>query len=135
VTLGDDIQGVLPELQAAAESMMRDRWVVEKITAGGVLNEDTGEYEGAVVAVYEGPGKFKAANTAVQDVEAGGQLLAVQGAMLSLPVTAVGVREGHVARCVASENDPDLVGVRVRVTGPARGTAITARRFRVEETN
>lgn len=120
--------------RAFAETRMTDRWVVEEITAGGVLNEDTGEYEGAVVGIYDGPGKFRAANTAALNVEAGGQLLTVQGATLALPVsTSAGVREGHMARCVASENDPALVGVKVRITGPARGTAITARRFRVEE--
>lgn len=142
MSLVSAVQAELPYFRAQAESLMVDRWVVEEVTPGTVLNEDTGEYEDTVVRVYptpgspdpDGPGKFTAANTAVNDVDAAGQLLVVQSATLALPVVGSElVREGHVAQCVSSQNDPGMVGVRVRVEGPHHQTFATARRFRVKE--
>ena len=127
--------------RAAAERNMPDRWVVERSTTGG-LNEATGEYENTIVRVYpppdspdaDGSGKFTAANTAVNDVDAAGQLLVESSAVLALPVGAsAGVTEGDMARCVAAVLDPSLVGVTVRVEGPHRQTFATMRRFRVKE--
>lgn len=138
--LGADIAAALPGLRAQAESMMQDRCVVERVTAGTVLDEVTGEYTPVTVRVYpvgvaaDGPCQFKAANTAVRDVEAAGQLLVEQSATLKLPVAGSEVvREGDVVTITASRFDPQLVGVRVRVAGSHHQTFATARRFPVEE--
>lgn len=131
--LGADVQAALPFFRAQAESMMVDRWIVER-SVTGPLDETTGEYTNTVTTVYDGPGKLKGANIQVGEVDAAGQLLVVQSATLSFPVAGSElIVEGDMARCVSAVNDLSLVGVRVRVEGPHHQTFATARRFRVEE--
>lgn len=142
MSLGYDIAAALPGLRAQAESMMIDRCVVERETPGTVLNEETGQYEPTRVRVYppaesldtDGPCRYKAANTAVRDVEAAGQLLIEQTATLSLPVaTSLEVAEGDYVTFTASAFDPQMVGLEVRISGEHHQTFATARRFPVEE--
>lgn len=127
-----DVQAALPGLRAAAESLMVDSCVVGRKTSGGVLNEETGEYEPGFESVYEGPCKLKAAAVQAQDVDAQSQLLIIQQQTLSLPVAgSEGVRPGMVAR-VTLRNDPDVGVVEVRVVAPHQQTFSSARRFPVE---
>lgn len=133
MTLGADIQAELPTLRSQAESMMVDACTI----AGGttsVFNPDTFEYETVPVEVYSGPCRLRFAATAVQDVEAAGQLLVAQRATLSLPVaTSGGVIEGHMVTITACVNDASLVGRTFQVEGGHHQTFATARRFPLKE--
>ena len=142
MSLGYDVAQALPGLRAQAEAMMVDRCRVERVTPGTVLNETTGEYTPTRVRVYppasaaasDGICRYKAANTAVRDVEAAGQLLIEQAATLSLPISAsLEVAEGDIVTFTASTFDPQMVGVEVRIAGEHHQTFATARRFPVEE--
>jgi hypothetical protein len=127
------------------ESRMTDRCVVERITVDKTagINETTGQYPTVVQQVYppasdhapDGPCLLKAANTAVGEIDAAGQQLVEQSAQLQLPVlSSVDVQKNDVARITASQNDPQMVGVHVRIEGPHRQTSASSRRFAVEET-
>lgn len=138
--LGAEIAAALPGFRLQAEALMQDRCVVERVTAGTVLDEETGEYLPTRVRVYppadsadlDGICQFNAANTAVRDVEAVGQLLVEQAATLKLPIaTSLEVREGDVATITESRFDAQLVGVQIRIAGTHHQTFATARRFPV----
>jgi hypothetical protein len=114
---------------------MVDTWVIGTLR-DGVMSEETGEYENAFTQHYLGLGALTIGGTAPHEVDAAGQQLVTQSSVLALPVaTSGGVGKDMVATCVASQNDPAMVGVRVRVTGPYRQTYATKRRFEVEEIN
>jgi hypothetical protein len=118
-----------------AERGMVDTWVIG-VESRGELNEDTGEYENAFTQHYLGLGALTIGGTAPHEVDAAGQQLVTQSSVLALPVaTSGGVGKDMVATCVASQNDPAMVGVKVRVAGPYRQTYATKRRFEVEEIN
>lgn len=133
MSLGADVQAALPQLRAQAESLMIDACTISGGTTS-VFNEETFEYETVTAETYSGPCRLRFAATAVQDVEAAGQLLVVQRATLSLPIATSGaVLEGHVATITACVNDPALVGRKFRIEGGHHQTFATARRFPVEE--
>lgn len=133
MTLGADVQANLATFRAEAESLMFDACTVAGDSVP-VFNETTLEYDTVEVESYSGPCRLRFGDTAVQDIEAAGQLLIGQRATLSLPVaTSGGVLEGHVATITACVNDPALVGRKFRVEGGHHQTFATARRFPVEE--
>lgn len=114
---------------------MTDACEVGTLSPGDVLNEETGEYEPVFTAVYTGACRFKASDTQVGEVDAGGQLLVEQDAVLKLPVlTSTAVRKDMQVRITASLTDPGLVGVTARIKGPFVSSYTTARRFPVEVT-
>lgn len=119
-----------------AEDLMTDTVEVGVMSPGDVLDEDTGEYVPTFTASYTGPARFKAANTAVGEIDAAGQLLVEQDATLSLPIgTSTEVRKDMVVRVTASLTDPGLPGTVARVKGPFASAYSTARRFSVEVTS
>lgn len=98
-----------------------------------ILNETTGEYEYEYITVYAGPCKIKFGATEPTEIDAQGQLLVEQGAILSLPVETSGaVTTDDLAAITACTLDPSLIGKLFRVTGLHTQTAATARRFPVE---
>lgn len=119
-----------------AEDLMTDTVQVGVMSPGAELDEDTGEYTPVFTASYDGPARFKAANTAVGEIDAAGQLLVEQDATLSLPVsTSTMVKKDMLVRVTASLTDPGLVGTEARVKGPFASAYVTARRFSVEVTS
>jgi hypothetical protein len=100
-----------------------------------VLNETTGEYEYEFATIYSGQCKIKFGATEAHTVDAQGQILTEQTAILSLPVDepgSVDVTTDDVAELTVNPLDPALVGKTFRVTGLHTQTAATARRFPVE---
>lgn len=135
MTLESDVLASLPYLRAEAEARMTDRCVIGWSRPGGVLNEETGEYEPAFEVVYSGPCRFKAGTTAAGELNAAGQLLVEQDSTLSLPInTSTGVAKDMQVRVTASLTDPGLVGVVARIQAPSVGSYRTARRFAIEVT-
>lgn len=98
-----------------------------------VLNPETGEYEHAFTAVYDGPCRFKAGNVQASDLEAASQLLVSQLATVSLPIASSGdVQTGMTVRVTASLTDPALPGTEAKIKAPFRSSYATARRFAAE---
>ncbi|TFD27519.1 DUF6093 family protein [Cryobacterium cryoconiti] len=129
--------------RAAHEKLMIDRCVIESVTTSATLNEATGNYDTIRTRVYpplssldaDGPCLLAFNDTVVQQVDAAGQILTQNTAILSLPVaTSTEVAKDHIVTYTASVNDADLVGVQLRVEGPQHETFGTARKLRVEET-
>lgn len=119
--------------RAIAESLMIDACVV----SGGeetVFNEETLEWETVESIVYEGICELKFGNTAVRELDAAGQILTEQSAILKLPVDTSGaVREGHTATITDCVNDPSMVGHKFQVEGGHYRTYATSRRFPIKE--
>lgn len=114
---------------------MTDTCVIGVESPGDVLNEATGEYEPSFTAVYDGPCRFKAGTTAAGEIDAAGQLLVEQDAILKLPIaTSLEVAKDMVVKITGSLMDPALPGTRARIKNPAVGSYLTARRFTVEVT-
>lgn len=134
MTLGGDLTAALPQLRAAAESMMIDTWTGTRGAGAPVLDTETGEYTSTSATVYTGPGRLRfRSNAAVLGVDAQTQNLVQQQPTLSLPVAgSEGVRIGDTFTCTAAVNDSAVVGTVVRVTGVHVQTYSTARRFPVE---
>lgn len=130
MSLRSDVEFVLPELRAAAESLMTDTCVIGTESTDQVLNQDTLEYEYVFTPVYDGPCRFKAGNVQASDVESASQLLVSQLATLSLPIdTSTDVRNGMQVRVTGSVTDPALPGTTATIEAPFRSSYATARRF------
>lgn len=117
------------------ERQMTDTCEIGTLAPGDVLDEDTGDYAPVFTSVYTGICRFKAADTQVGEIDAAGQLLVEQDAVLKLPVlTSTAVRKDMAVRVTGSLTDPGLVGVQARIKGPFASSYTTARRFPVEVT-
>lgn len=132
MSLGADVLRTLPELQAAAESMMVDSCVIGAASEP-VWNEETGTYEpGVTTPVYSGKCRYRAVNTAVHEVDAQGQALIEQSDVLHVPLAGTsGVGKDMVA--VVTLSLDGSAPFAVRVTGGHAQTFSTARRFPVEK--
>jgi hypothetical protein len=129
-------ESVIYQGRAFEERQMTDRCQVGTESSDRILNEETGEYETVFTPVYDGICRFKAGDTQAGEIDAAGQLLVEQDAILKLPVTtSTAVRKNMVVKVTASLSDPGLVGVRARVKGPFASSYTTARRFPVEITS
>lgn len=115
---------------------MTDTCEVGTLSPGTVLNEATGQYTPTFTPVYTGACKFKAGNTAANQVDAASQQLVEQSSTVSFPIaSSVAIVKDMVIRFTGSLTDPGLPGVVARVEGPSVGSYRTARRFAVEVTS
>ena len=130
--LGDDLAGVLPELRAAAESRMRSRVRVERVTttADPLTGRD-------VVTVYEIvhaslPCRFPPGETTtIPTGSAGGATVPVSTGGLHVPWDTTGLEVGM--RAVVTESSlPVVVGRVYRLARRPDGDQVTAQRWGVE---
>jgi hypothetical protein len=129
------LTGALGMGRAFAESVMTETVTIGTEAEGDTLDPSTGQYLLEMAAVYEGRARYKAGGTAASQIDAVSQLLTEQDAQLSLPIeTSLAVAKGMTVVVTASESDPGLVGLRVRIKAPSVGSYRTARRFAVEQT-
>jgi hypothetical protein len=137
VTLGNDVAQALPALRAAAESMHRDTFTVFRKTGATTTNPVTLEEVAQFAVVHEDvKGKLKQGEGSGEDVDIPGAVVVASGLVWHTSVTVAGIRTDDEVECTAVDGvtgDPDLVGVRVRVTGPFLRSIATARRFPVQE--
>ncbi len=136
--LGADIAAALPDLRAAAESKMVDTCTIVEITTSGDPDPETSLPAKTRTTVYEGRCEYRAADTQARSVESAGRQLVQQGAVLKIPVDALGsaaVRVGHIATITLATNDPASAPVVVTVSGTHQQTYATARRLPVEVTS
>jgi hypothetical protein len=130
------LTGTLGMGRTWAEARMTDTCQIGTVSTDAVLNEETGEYESTFTPVYDGICEFKAPTTAAGEINAAGQLLVEQDAILKLPVaTSTDVAKDMEVRVTGSLTDPGLPGTVARIKGPAVGSYTTARRFSVEVTS
>jgi len=127
--LGDDLAGMLPELRAHAESMMRDTCTISRVT-GTTLDVDGGEIPdrtviyGPQVEPHKGRCKVQANQLTDMSPEAGGATVTVLRYRVDIPVAAGPIQIGDLI--VTS-------GRHFRVTGLHDKTWQTAQRLPVEE--
>jgi len=132
MTLGADITAALPELRAAAESMMHSTVIIRR-PSGSTWNEETGTSVPAWVDVYEGPARIRFKDTQPRVADAAGEQVVDQAPVLSLPIaTSADVRVDDIATVTANPTDPGLIGLQFRIAGVHAQTHATARRFPVE---
>lgn len=115
-----------------AESLMPDRCVIRGTAR--VWNEPTLTYITTPVVVYEGECELKADKNSIRKVNAAGQLLAVQGLTLKLPLAGSGaVAKDHEVVMLSCRFDPSAVGKKFTVEDGFFQTYATARRIPVKE--
>lgn len=141
--LGDDIAAALPELQAQAESMMRDACTVTVPGEGrGPWNDDTGTYDPpAPVTLYAGKCRVRQPNTGGNTADAGEATFNVSDRIVSLPLSGdgyaagvTGIPVGATVAITATVGDPFMVGKAFTYLSPAsQQTYPTARRMRCKE--
>lgn len=120
--LGDDLLAALPQLRAAAESLMTAMWRIER-----QVKDASGKPVSTVVdhrtiptreVVHEGRAKLQTYEGHEVALPAGGATVVQQRMSLHLPVHAFRPLPGDIATCLAS-TDPLMVGKRVRVVQAA----------------
>jgi hypothetical protein len=134
VSLGADIAAALPELRAAAESMMRATFRITR-AGGETWNPETLQNDSTLTTVYEGPGRLRAINTQDKGGDAADQAFIESQFTLSLPIVgSEGIEKDDVAECVEDPSDAAMTGRRFVVTWPAAQSDASARRLPVRET-
>jgi hypothetical protein len=127
---------VLTPGRIMAESLHVDTFTVYRATGNKVTDPVTLEERDEYAEVLDGvKGKFKSGEGQDGEAQIPGQTVAETSLSWHTSVSTLGVRTSDEVECTAvgPSSDPELVGVRVRVTGPFLRSLATARRFRVEE--
>ncbi len=127
--LGDDLAAVLPELQAQAESMMRDTATITRVTGtttdtDGREIPETTEVYGPTIEPHKGKCKLEANTLVDTSPTVGGATVTIQRYRVDIPVGAGPVQVGDLVECR---------GRQFRVTGLHEKTWQTAQRLPVEE--
>lgn len=131
MSLGAEVAAALPELRAAALSLMTD---TIKATRPGLVSTDasTGVVSAAVSTVYEGPGRWKAATTDPTGDEAGLSERTRTSGEVHLPVGAYVPLPGDVLECTGCPLDPNMIGRKTVVQSKVGGSQITAYRIPIK---
>lgn len=106
---------------------------ITRSTGDGSWNPVTGGTSPAPTTVYSGKCKLRQPSPTDRQQVAGGFDWSLQDSILSLPITATGVRVKDVITMVTSPLNPGDVGAKLEVAFIPRGTYVTARRFIVRE--
>ena len=126
--LSDAITAALPGLRAEAESRMSSTCTIGDV-GEPVTDPETGEVTFPVLnAAYEGMCRVRPATLQAQSRQMGGDETFVSDLMVSVPLSATGIRKGMTV-LIESSPDPDLVGVRAEIQDLGRGDSLTARRM------
>ena len=119
--------------RAAAEALMSDACTVTRGTATQTFDPATGEYVTTPGAqVYSGPCRVKPRDNTDRVVEAGGQAVSLFPFVVSVPISATTFEVDDVVTVTASQLDPAMVGLVLRVKQIATGSHLTARRLGAE---
>lgn len=132
MSLGDDVVAVLPLLRAEAESLMRDRCVIERPGAL-VTDPETGDVTPSMTEVYSGKCKIQSKDSATATPDAAEASFVVVSRQVHIPAGAADVRNNDVVTVTASVLNPFGVGRRYRVEGFTPDTFDTAARIPVKE--
>jgi hypothetical protein len=120
--------------RAAAEALMVDTCVISRRGTTGAFNETTGAYDvGASTEIYAGPCRVKPRDNADRVVQYGEQAVSFWPYIVSVPMSVTNVGLNDIVTITASELDPALFGLSLRVREVLVGTHLTARRLSCEE--
>lgn len=123
--------------RAFAESLHRDTFTVFRSTGETTIDPVTLVESRVFAIVVSGVrGKFKASGADNRDADTPGVKVTETGLEWHTSLSVTGILTDDEVECTAVDavfGDPDLVGVRVRITGPFIKSIATARRFRVSE--
>lgn len=126
--LSDAIGQVLPDLRAEAEARMTSTCRIG-LVGDPVDDPVTGEVTYPVTgAAYSGKCRVRPATLQAQSRQMGGAETFVSDVLVSVPVSATGIRKGMTVEVTASP-DADLVGLRAEIQDVGRGDSLTARRM------
>ena len=126
------LTGALAMGRTQANARMTETVTVTTTTPGTVMDESTGTYPDVIVSHYGGLARIKFPTLTVSEQTPGGQTIAVQDVMLSLPVGfSSAVRIDDVVTVTGSIVDPDLIGRTFRIKGVAQAGQVSAHRFPV----
>ena len=126
------IVGALPELRAAAVSLMLDTCTVQAVT-GVTTDPLTGVDVPTYSTLYTGRCRVQTFQPQESNPEVGGATLTVQRYSVHVPVGAFVPAIGQVVTITAAALDPNLAGRAFRVVALLHKTAATAYRLGVEE--
>ncbi|MGP9528584.1 DUF6093 family protein [Glutamicibacter sp. AOP5-A2-18] len=125
-----DAQAITLRGREAAESLMLDTGLVER-SLGLVTDPVTAVVSEVWETVYTGKCKLQGRQAQASTPDAGGHAFTVEQLMVHLPVSAQSL-PGDRVTVLSSVMDPDLVGLKLRLTELGRGTYRTADRWNVE---
>lgn len=128
------LDATIARSRALHESMMKETVRLTRPVAGaGTFNESTGDYDFPAPTIeYEGIGQVRAAGWIGQDQETGEAEVRLIRAQFRLP-HAVEVHENDELEVLTSENDPQLPGMRYRVSDVILDGWTVVRRGYLEE--
>lgn len=119
--------------RAAAVALMVDGCVIARPAGGApVLSAVTGGYTQPTSQIYAGPCRVKPRDNADRVVDAGGQAVSLFPYVVSVPIGAERYEVDDLVTVTASELDPSLPGLVLRVQQVGAGTHLTARRLSCE---
>lgn len=127
-----DINDVLAEGRAAAESIMRDTVVVSRRSSTPVTDPETHQVTYPTEIIYEGRGRVQSRDIEGQDYTDAGAPVMVMAFQAQVPVR-VPLQTNDLIEVVASESDPLMVGRKFRVDSVPRKTHATKTEANVEE--
>lgn len=136
MTLGAEIAAALPELRIQAESLHQDTFTVYRKTGAMVTDPETLVESPQFATILTGvKGKLQAGSAQANDAEIPGQKVIETSLFWHTSINTLGVLADDEVLCTAAGpiSDPEIVGSRVRITGPFVKSLATARRFPVEE--
>jgi len=127
-------ESVLALGRAAAEAGMSDACTITRVT-GTSTDRRTGAPSETTTTIYSGPCRVQELfGFARETSPAPDQTQLARYRILQLPVvTSGGVRAGDEVVIDSAVNDPDLVGVAMRVRDQSAKSEATARRIGIEE--
>jgi hypothetical protein len=134
----DRLTRTLGRGQAAAQARMLDDWAIGA-DLGWTYDPSADGGNGAdvqtVTPLFTTKGRLKVSGNVVRESEAGDRTVVETRRELHIPVGSDPVPVGAVAQCTAihATSDPTMLGVIVRLSGPAPGSQTTARRLEVTE--
>ena len=135
MSIGADIAAALPELRAAAESLMVDSCRIERAT-GTTIDPDTLAEVPVYETVYEGKCRVqRPGSLAPRESVAGGFEFGIDTVEVQAPLSAAGLRKYDRVTMtdVADTTDPDLLGLVATVRANLTKTHPTKRTLICEE--
>jgi hypothetical protein len=120
--IGYDLAAALPELQAQAESLMRDLCEVREPDTQGPYDPDTNTHTPVPGAlVYSGKCRVRHLSRAEEVATLAEQQVTLVDYRITVPASASGIRVGLFLKVTATA-DPDLLNKRLSVVGVAKGS-------------
>lgn len=110
-----------------------DRFAVYRPTGAKQTDPATYKERDVLDTVYADiRGIVQTGNAQTADVELPGQQVAETSLTFHTAYDHTGIRANDIVVCLACRDDPDMVGIRMRVTAPFTKSHATARRFQVQ---